>query len=236
MRRMGAAFRADTFNLAMSHIYVLGGSESESERPIQVGGAYTVDPASLLAGQQYTALGHLHRPQRVARDETIRYSGSPLAYSFSEAGQAKSVTLFDLAPGQAASPREILLSSGRPLVRWEARGGLAEVHRWLDEGRDPLAWIELEVWLTEAFTLEQIGALRTSREGLVQIRPVYAASDADSAEDGERAPRGSLPPDELFRRFYRRQSGGAEADDALVALFLELAGDGEREGEEEIVS
>lgn len=236
MRRMGAAFRADTVNLAMSHIYVLGGSESESERPIQVGGAYTVDPASLLAGQQYTALGHLHRPQRVARDETIRYSGSPLAYSFSEAGQAKSVTLFDLAPGQVASPREILLSSGRPLVRWEARGGLAEVHRWLDEGRDPLAWIELEVWLTEAFTLEQIGALRTSREGLVQIRPVYAASDADSAEDGERARRGSLPPDELFRRFYRRQTGGAEADDALVALFLELAGDGEREGEEENVS
>ncbi|WP_027091138.1 exonuclease SbcCD subunit D [Cohnella thermotolerans] len=232
MRTMGAAFRQDTVNLAMSHIYALGGYESDSERPIQVGGAYTVDPASLRAGQQYTALGHLHRPQRVAGDETIRYSGSPLAYSFSEAGQAKSVTLLDLSPGAEARPQELLLSSGRPLVRWEARGGLAEVHRWLDEGRDPLAWIELELWLTEALTLEQIGALRASREGIVQIRPVYASPEADAEERDEKALRGSLPPEELFRRFYRRQTGGAEADDALVALFLELAGGAEADEDE----
>ena len=91
MAGMASAFRPDAVNLAMSHLYVLGGLETDSERPIQVGGAYTVDPSAFAAGAQYTALGHLHRPQRVGGVDTVRYSGSPLAYSFSEAGQAKSV-------------------------------------------------------------------------------------------------------------------------------------------------
>jgi len=232
LREMAGQFRPDTVNLAMSHLYVLGGRESDSERPIQVGGAYTVHPDALDAGQQYTALGHLHRPQRAGGRDDIRYCGSPLAYSFSEAGQAKSVTLVEAAPGRPAEVREILLSCGRPLVRWEARGGLAEVYRWLDENRDSNAWIELEIWLEEALTHEQVGRLRAMREGIVTIRPVYAGTADDGwAAGGER--RGDLAPDEMFRRFYRRQTGGAEPDEALVRLFLELiAGDGREEASE----
>lgn len=132
-------YRKDTVNLLMSHLYVLGGKETESERPIQVGGAYTVDTEALTAGAQYVALGHLHRPQYIRSGTMIRYSGSPLAYSFSEAGQAKSVTILDIKPGSVPQVEEIFLSSGRPLVEWKAKGGLAEVHRWLDEGKDPTA-------------------------------------------------------------------------------------------------
>jgi exonuclease SbcD len=228
LRKMAGAFRPEAVNLAMSHLYVLGGSESESERPIQVGGAYTVHPSALRIGQQYTALGHLHRPQRVDGDETIRYSGSPLAYSFSEAGQAKSVMIFEAAPGAPIVPRELYLTCGRPLVRWACAGGLAEVHQWLAEGRDGNAWIELELALTEGLTMEQIAALRTSREGLVQIRPVYAGQGR-SEDAAEVRSRGSVPPDELFRRFYSRQNNGAEAEEELVRLFLELLGDEESE-------
>ncbi len=227
LREMAADFRPDTVNLVMSHLYVLGGAESDSERPIQVGGAYTVHPEALAVGQHYTALGHLHRPQRVGDDDTVRYSGSPLAYSFSEAGQAKSVTLVEAAPARPATVRNILLSSGRPLVRWEARGGLAEVHRWLEENRDPDAWIELNIWLTEALTHEQVGRLRASREGIVQIRPVYTDAGAEPETAGWR--RSDLAPDELFRRFFRKQTGGAEPEDELVALFLELVADDGRE-------
>ena len=227
LREMAADFRPDTVNLVMSHLYVLGGAESDSERPIQVGGAYTVHPEALAVGQHYTALGHLHRPQRVGDDDTVRYSGSPLAYSFSEAGQAKSVTLVEAAPARPATVRNILLSSGRPLVRWEARGGLAEVHRWLEENRDPDAWIELNIWLTEALTHEQVGRLRASREGIVQIRPVYTDAGAEPETAGWR--RSDLAPDELFRRFFRKQTGGAEPEDELVALFLELVAEDGRE-------
>lgn len=216
-------FGADTVNIVMSHLYALGGSPTESERPIEVGGAYTVDPSAFGAAAQYVALGHLHRPQEVKRRSgdagpIIRYSGSPLGFSFSETGQAKSVTIVDISPGAAPLLEEIPLSSGRPLVRWTAKGGLADVYRWLDEGRDVRAWIDLELHLTDALTMEEIQALRRAREGLVLIRPVFALEKEAADVRAEK----TVPIDELFRRFYMRQTGGATPDDHLVRLFLEL--------------
>lgn len=227
MRMMAREFSPQTVNLAMSHIYVLGGVESDSERPIQVGGAYTVDPSALAVGAAYTALGHLHRSQAVKGEGMIRYSGSPLAYSFSEAGQAKSVTMVDVSPGGAPVIEELFLSSGRPLVRWKAKGGLDEVYRWLDEGRDPEAFIDLEVSLTEAMGLADIQRLRKSRDGIVHIRPVYPEMEALELE----SERSRLPLPDLFRKFYQRQTGGAEPEDHLVDLFLELVEEEESESD-----
>ncbi|MWV45293.1 exonuclease subunit SbcD [Paenibacillus sp. HJL G12] len=224
MGKLAREFSPKTVNLAMSHIYVLGGLECDSERPIQVGGAYTVDPSALSVGAQYTALGHLHRPQAVKGDGVIRYSGSPLAYSFSEAGQAKSVMMLDIAPGGAPVLEEVHLSCGRPLVRWKAKGGLEEVYRWLDEGRDAEAFIDLEVSLTESMSIGEIQRLRKSREGFVHIRPVYPEMEQAELQ----YERSGLPVSELFRKFYQRQSGGAEPEDELVQLFLELV---EEDGE-----
>lgn len=98
---MTSRFRKDAVKVAASHIYVAGGNQTDSERPIEVGGAYTVAAESLPADAAYVALGHLHRPQTIKRARTLaRYSGSPLAYSFSEAGYAKSVTIVDAKPGK----------------------------------------------------------------------------------------------------------------------------------------
>lgn len=218
MGLLSREFTSKTINLGMSHIYVLGGVESDSERPIQVGGAYTVDPSALSVGAQYTALGHLHRPQAVKGDGMIRYSGSPLAYSFSEAGQAKSVAMVDISPGGQPVLEELFLSCGRPLVRWRAKGGLEEVNRWLDEGLDDRAFIDLEVSLTEALSLAEIQRLRKSREGLIHIRPIYPDMEVVEME----IERSRMPLHEVFRKFYQRQTGGAAPDDGLVQLFLEL--------------
>ncbi|WP_208915103.1 exonuclease SbcCD subunit D [Paenibacillus uliginis] len=225
MQMMARDFSPKTVNLAMSHIYVLGGLESESERPIQVGGAYTVDPSALAVGACYTALGHLHRPQAVKGEGIIRYSGSPLAYSFSEAGQAKSVTMVDVSPGTTPVVEELFLSSGRPLVRWKAKGGLQEVYRWLEEERDLDAFIDLEVSLTEAMGMADIQRLRKSRDGIVHIRPIYPEMEALELE----TERARLPLPDLFRKFYQRQTGGAEPEDSLVDLFLELVDEEETE-------
>lgn len=230
MRQLAGAYRPETVNLAMSHIYVLGGLESDSERPIQVGGAYTVDPSALDVGAQYTALGHLHRPQAVKAGSMMRYSGSPLAYSFSEAGQAKSVMLLDIAPGEGPIARELYLTSGRPLVRWACRGGLDEVRRWLEEGRDANAFIDLEINLTEAMSLGDIQALRKAREGIVHIRPVYPGRDTEEQVFS----RAGMPVNELFRRFYQRQSGGAEPEAELVNLFMSLIAEDEQQDSEEV--
>ena len=222
------AFRKDTVNLIMSHLFIAGGKESDSERPIQVGGAYTVTPASLDVGADYVALGHLHRPQTLKFGQTPgRYSGSPLAYSFSEAHQSKSVTLIDVNPGMPADIKEIHLSAGRPLVRWNAPNGLEEVQRWIDEGRDKTAWIDLELTLKDALSIREIQQLRKAHEGLVHIRPNYIL-------DQQEAPLerlADLPLQDVFGRFYREQTGGAEPDQALVELFLEIAKEAEEEGE-----
>lgn len=90
-----------------AHCFVDGGEESDSERPLSLGGADRVS-AGLFRPYTYTALGHLHRPQqRLA--EHIRYSGSILKYSFSEADHRKSVTLVDIAGDGAVhiAPREL---------------------------------------------------------------------------------------------------------------------------------
>jgi exonuclease SbcD len=212
-------FTDKSVNVAMSHLFVAGGDPSDSERPIQVGGAYTVAPSFLPETVQYIALGHLHRPQTMSRAKALtRYSGSPLAYSFSEAGYAKSVSILDIEPGQAAQMNEIFLRSGKPLVKWKATEGVAQVYQWLDEGRDSNAWIDLEVYLHHALSLEEIHRIRKLHAGLVQIRPVF--EDIFSVEEMKRS--SNLPIDVMFKRFYERQTGGAEAEEELVELFLEL--------------
>ena len=219
MKHMAQHFKADTINLAMSHIYVLGGLESDSERPIQVGGAYTVSPSELNTLAQYTALGHLHRPQLVKGEGLIRYSGSPLAYSFSEAGQTKSVMLLDISPNTPPQLQEIYLTCGRPLLKWRCQGGLEEVYRWLDEGRGQAAFIDLEVSLSEAMSLGDIHNLRKAHSGIIHIRPIYP----EQGEELSMSERASLSISELFTHFYTRQNGGAEPEKELVELFMSLA-------------
>jgi len=80
-------------SLVAAHAFVTGGVVSESERNISVGGVGAV-PVSVFEGVDYVALGHLHGPQALA--ETVRYSGSPLPYSFSERTHRKRSWLVDL--------------------------------------------------------------------------------------------------------------------------------------------
>ncbi|GGK28293.1 nuclease SbcCD subunit D [Caldalkalibacillus thermarum] len=224
---MARHFAADTVNVAMSHLYVAGGSTTESERPIEVGGAYTVRATSLPSAAQYVALGHLHRPQDVKKAlAPARYSGSPLAFSFSETGYAKSVTVVDVKPGSQAQVHEIHLSSGKPLVRWKAEEGLAAVYHWIEEGRDKNAWIDLEVHVEHALSLAEIHRLRKLHPGLIHIRPVFPEQEHKSSSQRE----ANLPIDELFKRFYQHQTGGPP-EEGLVRLFLELVNE-QREEEE----
>ncbi len=91
--RADLATRGRPRSVVMAHAWVAGGEASESERDISVGGVGRV-PAAVFDGFAYTALGHLHGPQTLS--ERLRYSGSPLPYSFSEARQAKGSWLVDL--------------------------------------------------------------------------------------------------------------------------------------------
>ena len=81
-------------SIAIGHAFVMGGEVGGSERTLSVGGSEQVSP-HVFKNFHYTALGHLHGPQRMGADH-IRYSGSPLKYSFDEHGQKKSFTIIDM--------------------------------------------------------------------------------------------------------------------------------------------
>ncbi len=129
-----------TRSVVLAHAFVVGGQAGGSERSIAVGGVESVG-ADVFAGFDYVALGHLHRSQIVG--DRIRYSGSPLPYSFSEAGQQKSVWLVDLGADGTVTATRLALPTVRRLV--SVRGRLAEI---LDTDPD-LADAYLSVELTD---------------------------------------------------------------------------------------
>ncbi|MGA5817367.1 exonuclease SbcCD subunit D [Kitasatospora sp. NPDC094028] len=99
-----AARPEGTRAVVLAHAFVTGGAPSDSERDIAVGGVAAV-PAAVFDGVHYAALGHLHGSQTLAPH--LRYSGSPLAYSFSEAKQRKSMWLVDLAADGSVSAERV---------------------------------------------------------------------------------------------------------------------------------
>ncbi|WP_410587670.1 exonuclease SbcCD subunit D [Amycolatopsis sp. lyj-23] len=115
MRRIRADLetRPGVRSVVLAHAFVTGGEPTDSERTIAVGGVEQV-PGSVFDGVDYAALGHLHGPQTLA--EHLRYSGSPLAYSFSEARQRKSVWLVDLDEHGLAEVRRHELPVPRALA------------------------------------------------------------------------------------------------------------------------
>ncbi|MGY0458631.1 exonuclease SbcCD subunit D [Kitasatospora sp. cg17-2] len=108
-----AARPAGTRSVVLAHAFVTGGRTSDSERDITAGGIPTVG-AAVFEGIDYVALGHLHRPQKVT--DRIRYSGSPLAYSFSEADYAKTTWLVDLDADANLTTEAVPCPCPRPLA------------------------------------------------------------------------------------------------------------------------
>lgn len=112
---------AGTRSVVLAHAFVIGGEGTGSERSISVGGVETV-PASTFSGVDYVALGHLHSPQTI--DDHIRYSGSPLPYSFGERSHRKAAWMIDI-DGQG---HRVVTRMELPIVR-----GLAVLEGTLDE-------------------------------------------------------------------------------------------------------
>jgi exonuclease SbcD len=119
--RADLARRGNPRAIVLAHAFVVGAQAAGSERSISVGGVQTV-PMSAFAGIDYVALGHLHSPQTLT--EAVRYSGSPLPYSFGERSHRKAVWVFELDADGLASVRRHDL----PLVR-----GLSQLTGTLDE-------------------------------------------------------------------------------------------------------
>ena len=122
------AARGNPRSVAIGHAFVVAGEPpevSESERDLSIGGVQSVPSARFGESFDYVALGHLHRPQLVG-SEDIRYSGSLLRYSFSEAGHEKSFLVIEIgAPGGEIQIEQVLITQPRPMSR--LRGSMSEL-------------------------------------------------------------------------------------------------------------
>jgi DNA repair protein SbcD/Mre11 len=117
-------------SVVLAHAFVTGAAPSDSERDISVGGVCSV-PATLFDGIDYTALGHLHGAQRVS--DRVRYSGSPLPFSFSEEHHTKRVQIVQLGsrPGAPVTVEAVPTPVHRPLARIVGRlDDLLTADRW----------------------------------------------------------------------------------------------------------
>ncbi|SDE24118.1 exonuclease SbcCD subunit D [Nocardioides lianchengensis] len=134
---------AATRSVVLAHAFVAGAEPSDSERDISVGGVSRV-PTSVFDGISYTALGHLHGPHTLT--DAVRYSGSPLAYSFSEADQRKGSWLVDLGPAGVTSATFVEAPVPRRLARLRGELDALLVDPALAVHED--AWVQ--VTLTDA--------------------------------------------------------------------------------------
>jgi exonuclease SbcD len=194
-----------------AHAFVAGGMPSESERDLAVGGAANV-PAFAFDGADYVALGHLHGPQ-VVGGGLGRYAGSPLAFSFSEAGQAKSVAVVEVEAG--ALPLVELLPTPVPRPLANLRGTLDELLA------DPRLAEHEQAWVQATLTdpVRPADAMERLRRRFPHaVALAFDPHGAAVAAGGSYQRLRGLDDDELVQRFVA-DTRGREADDDELALL-----------------
>jgi exonuclease SbcD len=132
--------------LATGHLTVVGCSNSESEREIHIGGLGAVSDACFPMVFDYVALGHLHRPQQAGR-ETVRYSGSPIPLSFSEATDTKELRMLDFGEGRLLQQTALPIPLSRPLVQLRVQRQTleADLKRYAAPESQLRPWVEVLV-------------------------------------------------------------------------------------------
>ncbi len=226
MRRVRAdlATRQGTRSVVLAHAFVTGGAASDSERKLVQGGIEQV-PGSVFDGVDYVALGHLHGPQRLA--EHLQYSGSPLAYSFSEENHRKSVLIAEFDASGLVGVERQPLPVPRPLAT--VTGELDEL--LADPELDGLREHYLSATLTDR--VRPVDGMRKLRERFpyaVRLEWAPAQDERQRAGDYTKAVTGRDDL-ELADSFVAHCRGaeltGAERE--LVGRAFTSVGAGERE-------
>ncbi|WP_151082259.1 exonuclease SbcCD subunit D [Nocardioides cynanchi] len=220
MRRVRADLAAhpEARSVVLAHAFVAGAAPSDSERDISVGGISIV-PTSVFDGVTYTALGHLHGQQLLT--ESVRYSGSPLAYSFSEAGHEKGCWLVDLGPEGVTAAEFVTAPVPRALARLS--GSLDDL---LDNPAH--AWAE-QAWVQATLTDPQrpVRAMERLQTRFPHTLEIAFTPSGERAERHRLAARPHRPGHEIAADFVREMRGApaTPAEHALLVAAFDACGD-----------
>lgn len=221
VNHMREKFIPGKHHLLLSHAFITNAETSTSDRAAEIGFATQV-PASVFEGFDYVALGHIHKPQQV--NPFIRYSGSPMAYSFGrEERQEKSVTLIDTASmTQQVVPLPLL-------HRWTT---LTDCYEALLAGEYPEeireGYVRLNVTDT-AVGLDMLSRLRqVYPNALVVAGKTYDGEDTTITLTMEQLEQMESDPAEVFKSFCREEMG-QEATDHFLQLFAQAVEEADAE-------
>ena len=200
-------------NVLVTHQFVTGASRSDSEE-ISVGGADNVDSA-VFDAFDYVALGHIHSPQHCG-SEKIRYCGTPLKYSFSEAKDTKSVTVAELREKGNLVIRTVPLKPLRELV--ELRGTFEELTDRHFYENTTWTWDYVHLTLTDEEDIpDAVGKLRLVYRNLMKLDYDNARTRSNAEITGAQA-QDTRSPLELFASFYELQNNRPMTAEQLVFL------------------
>ena len=158
-RELEENFQEDTINIAVSHIFVVGGEGTDSERPIQLGGSLLVEKKDLPTKAQYIALGHLHKPQKASHRLNAYYSGSPLQYSKDERSYAKGANIVDLKAGESPIIQSIYFKNYKPIEVFKCNG-IEEAIKICDDNKDRNIWSYFEIKTEHVISQSEIKKMK----------------------------------------------------------------------------
>ena len=207
--------------IATGHLTTVGVSKSDSVRDIYIG---TLDafPAQAFPPADYIALGHIHRAQRIADSDHIRYSGSPIALSFDELGREKSVFLLEFST-RLESVTPLVIPSFQPMQM--LKGAMAEIEQQLTafhtyEGDLPV-WLDIEIT-----TQEYLSDLQRRIEQLTDALPVEVLLVRRSRDQRQRSlarlENETLSELKVEEVFARRLALEEQLEDEQRAQFTQL--------------
>lgn len=209
-------------NILVSHLFMMQRNgdvleEPDGEKTIRVGNADVIYSDAIPPQIQYTALGHLHRYHQIGKEEQpVVYSGSPLCYSFSEAGQEKYVTVVEVAPNEVTRYTTVPLQSGRTLCR-KTFDDVEEAILWLKQ--NPYTLVELTLVSDTFLATDDLKNIRNAHDGIVYIIPKIRL-DGTAATDVASV---NLDQDmhSLFVDYFKYKHQ-QEPNEELLDLFDEL--------------
>ena len=209
-------------NILVTHLYMMkrGGEvleEPDGEKPLKIGNADLIYSDIVPSQIQYTALGHLHRYQNVGTEERpVVYSGSPLAYSFSEAGQQKYVNIINLEPNKKAKLNRIPLKSGKQLVR-KRFNSIDSAVEWLNDNQYTL--VELTIESDTYLKSEDLKRLRNAHHEIVHIIPIVKNDNVMDTSTKQVNLNQDITA--LFSDYFKYSKGQTPNED-IIELFKEI--------------
>jgi DNA repair protein SbcD/Mre11 len=212
--------------IAMGHLFMQGAITSDSEREIHVGTLQGIDGSMVHSAIDYMALGHIHKPQRISKQDHIRYSGSPIFLDFSEAGYEKVVISVDLHEGNTTI-HPIKIPVFRQLLRLSGR--CSEIKDTLQNYKNPYdlsTYVEIDVmehvynvsinYEVEAFKDQQNSDYKIIKSKITL--PGISVIDQEYAEDWT----ASFTPADMIKRRLDSEIFEDDYRQELVNVYNEI--------------